>query len=30
MAAIVDCLPPQAREHRVPTEEEIRLATPGS
>ena len=30
MAAIVDCLPPEAREHRVPTEEEIRLATPSS
>ncbi|GAA4404250.1 hypothetical protein GCM10023168_16630 [Fodinibacter luteus] len=29
MAAIADCLPPEAREHREPTEEEIRLATPG-
>ena len=29
MAAIVDCLPPEAREAREPTEEEIRLATPG-
>ncbi|MDF3044707.1 MAG: phospholipid biosynthesis protein [Ornithinibacter sp.] len=29
MEAIVDCLPPEAREHREPTEEEIRLATPG-
>ncbi len=29
MDAIVDCLPPEAREHREPTEEEIRLATPG-
>lgn len=29
MDAIVDCLPPEARERRVPTEEEIRLATPG-
>lgn len=29
MAAIVDCLPPEAREEREPTEEEIRLATPG-
>ncbi len=29
MAAIVDCLPPEAREVREPTEEEIRLATPG-
>jgi putative phosphoserine phosphatase/1-acylglycerol-3-phosphate O-acyltransferase len=28
MEAIVDCLPPEAREHRVPTEEEVRLATP--
>jgi putative phosphoserine phosphatase/1-acylglycerol-3-phosphate O-acyltransferase len=28
MAAISDCLPPEAREHREPTEEEIRLATP--
>ncbi len=28
MAAITDCLPPEAREHREPTEEEIRLATP--
>ena len=30
MAAIVDCLPLEARERREPTEEEIRLATPGS
>jgi putative phosphoserine phosphatase/1-acylglycerol-3-phosphate O-acyltransferase len=29
MDAIVDCLPPEAREHRTPTQEEIRLATPG-
>ena len=29
MDAIVDCLPPQARDHREPSEEEIRLATPG-
>ena len=29
MAAIVECLPPEAREVREPTEEEIRLATPG-
>jgi putative phosphoserine phosphatase/1-acylglycerol-3-phosphate O-acyltransferase len=29
MAAIVDCLPPEAKEEREPTEEEIRLATPG-
>ena len=29
MAAITDCLPPEAREHRTPTDEEIRLATPG-
>jgi putative phosphoserine phosphatase/1-acylglycerol-3-phosphate O-acyltransferase len=29
MDAIVDCLPPEAREAREPTEEEIRLATPG-
>ncbi|MBM6401719.1 HAD-IB family hydrolase [Phycicoccus sonneratiae] len=29
MEAIVDCLPPEAREERTPTEEEIRLATPG-
>ena len=29
MDAIVGCLPPEARETRVPTEEEIRLATPG-
>ncbi len=28
MEAIVDCLPPEAREHREPTEEEIRRATP--
>ncbi|MGL5863915.1 MAG: 1-acyl-sn-glycerol-3-phosphate acyltransferase, partial [Phycicoccus sp.] len=28
MAAIVDCLPPEARERRVPTPEEVRLATP--
>ncbi|HYN66409.1 MAG TPA: HAD-IB family hydrolase [Ornithinibacter sp.] len=28
MAAISDCLPPEAREQREPTEEEIRLATP--
>jgi putative phosphoserine phosphatase/1-acylglycerol-3-phosphate O-acyltransferase len=28
MAAISGCLPPEAREHRVPTAEEIRLATP--
>ena len=28
MGAIVDCLPPEAREHREPTEEEIRRATP--
>jgi putative phosphoserine phosphatase/1-acylglycerol-3-phosphate O-acyltransferase len=28
MAAIADCLPPEAREARTPTEEEIRLATP--
>jgi putative phosphoserine phosphatase / 1-acylglycerol-3-phosphate O-acyltransferase len=28
MAAITDCLPPQAREPYEPTEEEIRLATP--
>jgi hypothetical protein len=28
MAAISECLPPEAREARVPTEEEIRLATP--
>lgn len=30
MEAIVDCLPPEARERREPTEEEIRLATPGA
>ena len=30
MAAIVDCLPPEATEVREPTEEEIRLATPGA
>src|SRR6478735_10364857 len=29
MAAITDCLPPEARERHTPTEEEIRLATPG-
>ena len=29
MDAIVGCLPPQARERREPTDEEIRLATPG-
>ena len=29
MAAIVGCLPPQARDRRTPTEEEIRFATPG-
>ena len=29
MAAIADCLPPEAREHREPSDEEIRLATPG-
>jgi putative phosphoserine phosphatase/1-acylglycerol-3-phosphate O-acyltransferase len=29
MAAITECLPPEAREAREPTEEEIRLATPG-
>jgi putative phosphoserine phosphatase / 1-acylglycerol-3-phosphate O-acyltransferase len=28
MTAITDCLPPEAREHREPTAEEIRLATP--
>ena len=28
MEAIVDCLPPEARAHREPTEEEIRRATP--
>ena len=28
MAAIVDCLPPEAREQRTPTAEEIALATP--
>ena len=28
MAAITDCLPPEARERREPTAEEIRLATP--
>ena len=28
MEAIVDCLPPEAREHREPTEQEIRRATP--
>jgi putative phosphoserine phosphatase / 1-acylglycerol-3-phosphate O-acyltransferase len=28
MTAITDCLPPEAREHREPTPEEIRLATP--
>lgn len=30
MAAISDCLPEEGREARVPTAEEIRLATPGS
>jgi len=30
MAAITDCLPPEARERRTPTAEEIRLATPAS
>ena len=29
MAAITDCLPPEARERHTPTDEEIRLATPG-
>jgi putative phosphoserine phosphatase / 1-acylglycerol-3-phosphate O-acyltransferase len=29
MEAIVDCLPPEAREVREPTDEEIRRATPG-
>ncbi|MFQ6170833.1 HAD-IB family hydrolase [Oryzobacter sp. R7] len=29
MDAIVGCLPPEAREEREPTEDEIRLATPG-
>lgn len=29
MAAIVDCLPPEAREQRTPSPEEVRLATPG-
>jgi putative phosphoserine phosphatase / 1-acylglycerol-3-phosphate O-acyltransferase len=30
MAAITQCLPPEAREHREPTAEEIRLATPST
>ncbi|HET7821684.1 MAG TPA: HAD-IB family hydrolase [Ornithinibacter sp.] len=30
MAAITECLPAQAREHREPTAEEIRLATPAT
>jgi putative phosphoserine phosphatase/1-acylglycerol-3-phosphate O-acyltransferase len=30
MAAISDCLPPEAREQRTPTAEEIRLATPAT
>jgi hypothetical protein len=29
MTAITDCLPPEARERHTPTDEEIRLATPG-
>jgi hypothetical protein len=28
MEAITGCLPPQAREHREPTPEEVALATP--
>jgi putative phosphoserine phosphatase/1-acylglycerol-3-phosphate O-acyltransferase len=30
MAAIVDLLPPEAREHREPTPEELALALPAS
>ena len=30
MAAITQCLPPEAGEHREPTAEEIRLATPAT